>query len=165
MLFNFTSIIDWCVVTNRKQGQVDIDNVWKHVRRVRHDQATGNLVYVENTVIYLKLYYKKQGPYIINEVYTNGTVWVQRGIIKKRINIRWLVTHFEIVELVPWRAWITHIWGVNYVIYTTPLQASVVVDTVHQSVRFVRMMRSWGSNLGIWPLWTYDPLFIVMYTN
>ena len=52
MLFNLTLIIDWSVVTARKQRQVDIDNVHKDARRIRHDYAIGNLVYVENKGIY-----------------------------------------------------------------------------------------------------------------
>ena len=54
--------------------QVDIDNVRENAKRVTHDYAIGNQVYVEMTSIYGKLEYKKQGPYIITEVFTNGTV-------------------------------------------------------------------------------------------
>ena len=126
MLLNLTSIIDWRVVTDIKQGQVGIDNVCKHDRWVRNDQAIGDLVYVENVGIYLKLYYKKQGPYIITEVFTNGTVWVQRGAINKLINIIRLVSHFEIADPVPQRDQTAHIWRVNLVSDTTALQASSV---------------------------------------
>ena len=154
MLLNLTSIIYWRVVTARNQGKDDIANVCKHARRVRHDQAICDLVYVENTLTYLKLYYKKQGLYMITEVFTKCIVWFQRGAINKWINIRWLVPHFEIAEPVPRRAWTSHILGVNSMINTTPLQAFVVVDTVHQFVRFVLIMRWWGSNLRHWPLQT-----------
>ena len=34
----------------------------------------ANLVYVDMTGIYLKIYYKKYKPYRITEVFTNGTV-------------------------------------------------------------------------------------------
>ena len=74
MLFNLTSTIDWRVVNARKQQKVDIDNDQKSVRKFRNDYAIDNLVYMEETGIYHKLGYKKQGPYIINEVSTNGTV-------------------------------------------------------------------------------------------
>ena len=43
-----------------------------------HDYAIGDQVYVEMTGIYHKLDYKKQGPNIIKELFTNGTVRVQR---------------------------------------------------------------------------------------
>ena len=79
MLFKLASVFDWRVVTAEKQRQVDIDNGRENAKRVTHDYAIGNRVYVEMTGIYRKLYYRKQGPYIITEVFTNGTVLVQHG--------------------------------------------------------------------------------------
>ena len=60
MLFNLMSIVDWCVVTAKKQKQVEIDNVSEDASRFSHDYAIGDLVYVENTGIYRKLDYKKK---------------------------------------------------------------------------------------------------------
>ena len=74
MLFNLTSVVYWRVVTAAKQRQVDIDNVRENARRVTHDHAVGNRVYVEMTGIYRKIDCKKQGPYRITEVFTHGTV-------------------------------------------------------------------------------------------
>ena len=82
MLFNLTSTVDWRVLTARKQRQIDIDNVRKNSRKFRHDYTIGNLVYVKNTSIYRKSDNEKQGPYVITEVFTNGTVRVQRVAIK-----------------------------------------------------------------------------------
>ena len=45
--------------------------------------------------IYHKLDYKKQGPYIITEVLTNGTAQVQHGKVNENINIRLLKPHFD----------------------------------------------------------------------
>ena len=66
--------------------------------RVSHDYSVGNLVYAENTGIYRKLYYDKQGPYRINEVFTNGTVLLQRDAINEQINIIRLVPYFDSVD-------------------------------------------------------------------
>ena len=79
MLFKTTSLIDWHVVTTRKKRQVDIDNAHKNTRQMRHDYEVGNLAYMEKTSIYRILYYKKHGLYIITELFTSGTVRVQRG--------------------------------------------------------------------------------------
>ena len=75
----------------------------------------GNLVYVENTGIYRKSYDKKHGSYRITEVFTNGSIQVQKGVINKQINIIWLVPHFDSAEPVPWRNQVEHIWGGNAV--------------------------------------------------
>ena len=95
ILFNLDSVIYWRVATAANQRQLDIDNVRENAKRLTHDYAIGNRVYVEMTVIYRKLDYKKQGPYIITEVFTNGTVQFQRGKVNERIKIRKLKPHFD----------------------------------------------------------------------
>ena len=66
--------LDWRVVTAANQHQVEIDKFREKSRRVTHDYAIGDQVYVEMTGIYLKLGYKKKGPYRITKVFKNGTV-------------------------------------------------------------------------------------------
>ena len=78
MLFNLASVIEWRVATAVKQRKVDIDNVIENHKRVTHAYAIGDRVYVEMTGIYLKLDYRKQGPYGINQVFKNGTVQLQQ---------------------------------------------------------------------------------------
>ena len=94
ILFNLVSVVDWRVITSVKQWQVEIYNVRENAKQVTHDYAIGDTVYVEMTGIYRKLDYRKQGPYRITEVFTNGTVWFQRGNFNEQINIRQLKPHF-----------------------------------------------------------------------
>ena len=94
MIFNVASVVDWKVITSEKQQQVDIDNVWENARRVTHDYAIVDQVYVKMTDIYRKLDYSKQVPYIIIEVFTNDTVWVQLVQVNEHIDIRQLNPHF-----------------------------------------------------------------------
>ena len=56
MIFNLILVVDWRVITAGKQRQVDIDNFRENARRVMHDYEIGDLVYVEMTDIYRKLY-------------------------------------------------------------------------------------------------------------
>ena len=58
-----------------------------------NDYAISNQVYVEMARTYSKLYYKKQGPYIITDVFKNGTVRFQWGKVNEFINIRRLKPH------------------------------------------------------------------------
>ena len=94
MLFNLASFVDWRVVTATKKRQEDIDNVQEKARRVTQEYAICDRVYVEMNGIYHKLGYKKKGPYIITEVFTNGTVQVQRVQVNEQINIIRLKPHF-----------------------------------------------------------------------
>ena len=84
MIFNLTSVVDWRVMTSGKQQQVDIDKVLENAWQVTHDCEIDNLVYLEMTGIYHKLYYKKEGLYRIKEVFTNSTVQVQLGQVNKK---------------------------------------------------------------------------------
>ena len=95
ILFNLASVVDWQVVTAVKQRQVDTDNVIENAKQVTNDYAIGDQVYVEMTGIYHRPDYRKQGPYIITEVFTNYTVRFQRGKVNKIINIRRLKPHFN----------------------------------------------------------------------
>ena len=45
MILNLTSVVDWRIITAKKQQQVDIDNVRENSGRVMHDCAVGKLVY------------------------------------------------------------------------------------------------------------------------
>ena len=74
---------------------MDIDNVWENARRVIHDYTVGNLVYVEITVIDLKLDNDKKGQYRITEVFTNSTVRIQSEKAHEIINIRQLTTQLS----------------------------------------------------------------------
>ena len=95
MIFNRASVLDWRVLTAVNQQQVDIDNVQEKDRLVTHDYAIHDQVYVKMTGIYRKLDYKKQGPYIITEVFKNGTFRVQRRPVNERINTIQLKPHFD----------------------------------------------------------------------
>ena len=77
ILFSLASAIDWIVVTAVKQRQLDIDNVRENAKQVTHNYAIGDWYYVEMTGIYRKLDYRKQGTYIITEVYINSIFWFQ----------------------------------------------------------------------------------------
>ena len=85
---------NWREITHRKQHQVDKDNRRENTKRVPRDYVIGDRVYVIRDGIYRKLEGPHQGPYVITQVYANGTVRIQRGAINERINIRRLTPHF-----------------------------------------------------------------------
>ena len=88
MIFNLSTIINWQTTLNDKQTQVDRDNLRENSRRTAHDYAVGEQVFVKIKGVKRKLDPPKKGPYTITDVYTNGTVRIQRGIINERINIQ-----------------------------------------------------------------------------
>jgi len=95
MIFNLSTVVDWRAITLRKQKQVDRDNLRENARRITHDYAEQDKVYVTPDGINRKLDYRKKGPYTITQIYTNGTVRIQQGNVNARINIRRLEPYFE----------------------------------------------------------------------
>ena len=88
MLLNAKFIADWEMIRLRKQEDVDKNNARENSLRVDHDYHIGDKVLVTDRDIHCKLNCPTKGPYNIIQIYTNGTVRVQRGAVTERINIR-----------------------------------------------------------------------------
>jgi len=98
MLFDIPFIADWDEIGRRRQQQVDRDNVRENNRRLPFDYKIGHKCLIVKNINGERLPKaddRNQGPYVITEVYTNGTVRIQKGAISERINIRRLTPYFE----------------------------------------------------------------------
>ena len=94
MIFNLKSLINWHAMSLNKQKLVDKANLRENINRIDYDYQVGQRVYIKKDGIYRKLDGPKLGPYEITQVFTNGTVRIQRGRVNERINIRRLEPHF-----------------------------------------------------------------------
>ena len=94
MMFNLSTLVNWKELSLRKQALVDKANLRENKKRIDYDYQAGDLVYKLKDGILRKLESPKEGPYPITEVFTNGTVRIQRGMVNERINIRRLEPHF-----------------------------------------------------------------------
>ena len=94
MMFNLSTLVNWKELSLRKQALVDKANLRENKKRIDYDYQAGDLVYKLKDGILRKLESPKEGPYPITEVFTNGTVCIQRGTVNERINIRRLEPHF-----------------------------------------------------------------------
>ena len=74
---------------------MDKANLRENNKRIDYDYQIDDKVYVIKDGIYRKLDTPKLGPFSITDVFTNGTVRIQRGNVNERINIRRLEPHFE----------------------------------------------------------------------
>ena len=95
MLFNITTLADWKKLSSQKQDSVDKANLRENQKRTDYDYEVGQKVYIKQDGVHRKLERPKTGPFEITDVYTNGTVRIQRGHVNERINIRRLEPHFE----------------------------------------------------------------------
>ena len=92
MFLDIPLIADVIAVNRNRQLLVDRRLLWENAKRVLHDCAVGDLVWKK---IYLghsnKLSPSVEGPYRVDQVYTNGTVLIRLGPnLVERINIRWI---------------------------------------------------------------------------
>ena len=95
MLFDIPFLADWTEIGKRRQALVNQDNIRENKRRVDFDYAFGHKVLLIKDGILRKAKDKNNGPYVITQVHTNGTVRIQRGTLDERLNIRRLSPYFE----------------------------------------------------------------------
>lgn len=95
MIFNLKSLINWKALSIKKQKITDLANARENLKRLDHDYSIGDRVYIVRDKIHRKMDGPKTGPFPITEIFTNGTVRIQRGSVNERINIRRLEPHFE----------------------------------------------------------------------
>ena len=94
MMFNLSTLVNWKELSIRKQALVDKNTLRENRKRIDYDYQIDDLVYVTKDGIFRKLDSPKKGPYPVTEVFSNGTVCIQRGAVNERINIRRLEPHF-----------------------------------------------------------------------
>ena len=96
MLFDIPYVADWAKIGKRRQEQVDKDCEKNNRRRIDYDYRVGQKVLLtKDGTILRKAEDPYEGPYVITDVYTNGTVRIQRGTLNERLNIRRLHPYFE----------------------------------------------------------------------
>ena len=95
MIFNLKSLINWQMMSLNKQKLVNKASLRENNNHIDYDYQVGQCVYIKKYGIYRKLDGSKIGSYEISQVFTNGTVRIQRGRVKEeRINIQRLKPHF-----------------------------------------------------------------------
>ena len=95
MLFDIPYIADWNAIGKRRQTIVDKNTLIENKRRIDYDYQIGNKVTIRKDGVLRKAEDKSTGPFVITQVFTNGTVRIQRGSVSERINIRRIDPYFE----------------------------------------------------------------------
>ena len=88
MLHNLSYIADLERLCQRKQKQINANNRKENSKRIDHDYRVGDKVLLLKDGVLRKLKCPTEGPYEIIEVYSNGTVRIQHGLVQERLNIR-----------------------------------------------------------------------------
>jgi hypothetical protein len=89
MLFDIPFIADWQKIGEYRQRLTDLNNARENKGRIDYDYKVGQKVLLRKDGILrnAELRWHKK-PWLITTIHTNGTITVQRGNKKERMNIR-----------------------------------------------------------------------------
>ena len=86
---------DWVLIEKQKQLSINKSNKRENSKRIAHAYQVGDKVLLQNTGILRKLATPYSGPYEVQEVFTNGTMVINKGAVLQRVNIRRVVPYHE----------------------------------------------------------------------
>ena len=95
MMFDIPYLADWTEIGKRRQVLVERNSARENKRRIDFDYAVGQKVLLIKDGILRKAEDKHEGPYVITQVHTNGTVRIQRGSVSERLHIRRLTPYVQ----------------------------------------------------------------------
>jgi hypothetical protein len=94
-----TSIINWGEIEKQRQKEMGRNDRIENSSRISHDYKVGDKILLKNPGKHLrKLEAPRIAPHTVTEIYTNGTVCIQKGKVNERLNIRRLFPYFEDVN-------------------------------------------------------------------
>ena len=76
--------VDWEIFCQKKQKQINKDNIPKNIKRVYHDYKVGVEVMFDNHAAY-KYETPYKGPFLMTRCWTDGAVPIQYGPIQSRL--------------------------------------------------------------------------------
>ena len=81
ILYDILYLADWTKIGKHIQGLVDRVYVKENLREVDYDYFVGQKVLLKKDGILRKAETKNEGPYVITQGHTNGTVRIQQGSV------------------------------------------------------------------------------------
>ena len=88
MIHNIAFKANWDRIQKRKQDIINKSNKKENKSRIPYEYIVGDQVLLETPGILWKLSTPRTGTYPVMQVYNNGTVQIQKGIVTEQVNIR-----------------------------------------------------------------------------
>jgi hypothetical protein len=88
MIHNITFRANWDQIQKRKQDIINKSNQKENKSQIPYEYKVGDQVLLETPGILRKFSTPRTGPYPVTNVYKNGTIRIQKGIVSERVNIR-----------------------------------------------------------------------------
>ena len=78
-----------------QQKQINCDNAHENKNCIKHTYKEGDKVLVDKSQMTPKLDALCVGPYLVNKVWSNGTITLKKDNISKRMNMRYIMPYFN----------------------------------------------------------------------
>ena len=79
---------NWEALRQRRQAVINANNERENRKRIAHTYKVGDKVSKNKPGILPKLRRKRDGPFTVKKVHTNGIVTIQHRALSERVNIR-----------------------------------------------------------------------------
>jgi hypothetical protein len=86
---------NWAEIKARRQDEIRHNNEQENKGRKSYDYKVGDCILLTDARKRSKLSPPCEGPYLVEQVFTNGTILIQRGAVSERVNIRRVTPKFE----------------------------------------------------------------------
>jgi hypothetical protein len=88
MLFDLSFTTEYKEIRKRKQEASDANTHKENSKRVKNEYKVNDQVLLDRGVLQRKLNPKRDGPYQVVQVFSNGTLKIRKGIYVQRVSIR-----------------------------------------------------------------------------
>ena len=93
MIFDLSFRAKWKDVLDNRKRRILENNERENQSRIDHTYQIGDQVLVNWDILQRKYLPKRDGPFTITKVYSNGLVKVQKGIVAQKISMRCLIPY------------------------------------------------------------------------
>jgi transposase InsO family protein len=95
MLLPVKFTADWQAIQAKRQKRIEDSNARENASRIEHEYKIGDLIMKTRPGKLAKLRRKRDGPYTVTHVYTNGTLRIRKGVVAERISVRRVSPYYE----------------------------------------------------------------------
>jgi pyruvate kinase len=85
MLFDLSFTTNYNQLKNIKQKASDLNVDHENTKRIKNDYKVNDLIFLDRGKLQKKLVPKRDGPYQVIRVYSNGTLKIRKGIYVQRV--------------------------------------------------------------------------------
>jgi hypothetical protein len=86
---------NWAEIKARRQDEIRRNNERENKGRKSYDYKVGDQILLTDTRKRSKLAPPREGPYLVERVFANGTILIRRGAVSERVNIRRVIPYFK----------------------------------------------------------------------